>query len=59
MMPFKQYPHFFLSVSLDGTARIWSLETFCQNIGACDLINIQYHANPSAETTTACDARIS
>ena len=27
-MPFKQYPHLFLSASLDGTARIWSLENF-------------------------------
>ena len=28
IMPFKQYPHLFLSASLDGTVRIWSLETF-------------------------------
>jgi len=28
IMEIKAYPHLFLSASVDGTARIWSLETF-------------------------------
>ena len=28
MSPLKNFPALFMSVSLDGTARVWSLETF-------------------------------
>lgn len=57
MMQIKNFPHLFLSASLDGTARVWSLDTFqhlytidipgtlvfCQILSRSDYIISQSH----------------
>ena len=44
LVQMKNFPHLFMSVSLDGTARVWSLETF-SHLYTIDLPGTLYFGN--------------